>query len=698
MAREAAAAGFAGIVLQTHSETTTGRASAAAEAAPQLSVLGGITLNEFVAGVSVKSVRAQIAAGAAFVWFPTIDALAHITALGGPGRTMSGVHDLLDTTPGISVVDADGRLTRDAIAVVDAIASRPVFVGTGHLSLEEVTALAEVAEARGVPIVINHPFFLVHPDARWWHRLSPNAVVQFAALADASNPLLPPIERVLEVIALIGPERCAIGSGNQDGQSGRCDRDLRPPVARSRTRRAVTARNPDTQPKPVLDARSAPRRNGKTRRGDATHGARRALSMSPRAAAGSPRPLAAALDRTCLERRMLELGAFDTSVDPGYDTLMPPRHSKLERFRQLAVLPALEALHLAKNATVDALGNTIVVLGSGAAPQLCVVNYVPTQHANEMDDPYPARIERRGSVVGVRGRGTTQNRTHQAVMLCVLESLTQTGARLAGTLIWVVNNECRSTHDCSASIDTSDFRPRGLTPDFVVMQLPNGLSITAGNRGRVVVHVRIERKPTHSSVPAAGKTVIDLAADAVVLLRSLSWAHLLPHPRLGGRQAVPYQLHFEPVAPHTIPSVARIVVDRRMLPGDDAEAAAAEIRDLLAPIEGVEVSAGATMLPSLVDRADAWLTDLADAVSVAHGSPAKVIDYAGSFDAGYWTARGIPAVMFGAGAGSDLLHDDFVTTDEAFVEARAIARLIENRLMTDEGVDAPRGPTPRARS
>jgi hypothetical protein len=212
VAREARAAGFAGIVLQTHSESTTGRASAAGEAVPQLSVLGGITLNEFAAGISAKSVRAQIAAGAAFVWLPTIDALAHISALGGAGRTLSGVHDPLDRTLGITILDPHRRVTRDAMAVIDAVADRPVFIGTGHLSLDEVTALVVAAAARSVPIVINHPYFLLHPDAAWWRQLPPNAVVQFAALADSSNPVLPPIERVLEVIELIGPERCAIGS------------------------------------------------------------------------------------------------------------------------------------------------------------------------------------------------------------------------------------------------------------------------------------------------------------------------------------------------------------------------------------------------------------------------------------------------------------------------------------------------------
>lgn len=212
VAREAAAAGFAGLVLQTHSESTTGRASAAAEAVPELQLLGGVTLNEFAGGINVKSTRAQIAAGAAFVWFPTVDARAHVTALGGAGRSLSGVHDPYDTTCGIAITGADGRLSADTLAVVDAVAGGALFIGTGHLSLHEVTALVEVTSARDIPIVINHPYFLVHPDAAWWSRLPRNAVVQFAAVADSGNPMLPPIARVLEVIRSIGPERCAIGS------------------------------------------------------------------------------------------------------------------------------------------------------------------------------------------------------------------------------------------------------------------------------------------------------------------------------------------------------------------------------------------------------------------------------------------------------------------------------------------------------
>lgn len=398
-----------------------------------------------------------------------------------------------------------------------------------------------------------------------------------------------------------------------------------------------------------------------------------------------PGPLTKALDDAVLERCMLELGAFDTSVDPGYDTLMPPDHPKLAHFRERAVLPRLARLKLANDAVVDALGNTVIIIGSGG-PRLCVMNYVPTQHANLIDEPYPARLERRGLTAGVRGRGLTQNRTHQAVMFCVLEALARNRAALDGTLVWVVNNEGRSSHACSASIDSTIFRPRGLTPDFIVMQLPTGLAITSGNRGRVDIHVRIEGRAAHSSVPSAGRSAIELAADAVLRLRTLSWSE--QHPRLGGRHAVPYQLRFEPVAPHTLPSVARMVVDRRMLPGDDAAGAAAEIRQVLADIDGVQVSVGVEMHPSLVDRDDPWLASLADAVRAARGQPATVIDYAGSFDAGYWTARGVPAVMFGAGGASDLLHDDFVAFNEARMEADALARLIERRLMSPTTVRA----------
>ena len=58
------------------------------------------------------------------------------------------------------------------------------------------------------------------------------------------------------------------------------------------------------------------------------------------------------------------------------------------------------------------------------------------------------------------GQGVSQNKAHQAVMLAVLRLLRELGTPLRGQLYWTVNNEGRSSHDCTnAILERLDRRP-----------------------------------------------------------------------------------------------------------------------------------------------------------------------------------------------------------------------------------------------
>src|SRR5215470_14438290 len=72
-------------------------------------------------------------------------------------------------------------------------------------------------------------------------------------------------------------------------------------------------------------------------------------------------------------------------------------------------------------------------------------------------------------------------------MLAVLKMLADSGARLDGTLYWAVNNEGRSSHDCSDAIIAALDRK----PSFSVIQIGTGMKISLGNRGRVDINVHV---------------------------------------------------------------------------------------------------------------------------------------------------------------------------------------------------------------
>ena len=154
------------------------------------------------------------------------------------------------------------------------------------------------------------------------------------------------------------------------------------------------------------------------------------------------------------------------------------------------------------------------------------------------------------------------------------------------------------------------------------------------------------------------------------------------HPILGGRHAVVYQVMYDPIAPHTLPATARLLVDRRLLPGDDPDEAVAEIRAAigdLAPYE-VTVERSVHMWPSLVGPDAALVRDLGAAYRTVTGAEARTFYAGGTYDAGGPSSFGVPTVTFGAGGGDWPLGIDYVPLSQVVTQARVVARLVLDTL------------------
>lgn len=398
------------------------------------------------------------------------------------------------------------------------------------------------------------------------------------------------------------------------------------------------------------------------------------------------------LDRAYLVETLSHLARIPTNVPLGYETLMEPDDPKLVHYVQDVIRPELTRLGCYD--LIDAPRNNLVVrLGVGESGRsLLIQNHTPTQHNNLMADPFSGRIANARELghdePAVFGQGVSQNKAHQAVMLAVLKQLVESGTSLRGRLYWAVNNEGRSSHACSQAIIGAIAEK----PDFGIIQIGTDLQVSLGNRGRVDVVVHVAGKATHSSAPQEGLSAIDGAQEVLNRLKRLDWPDR--HPLLGGRHAIPYKIRYEPLAPHTLPSDAFITIDRRLLPGDDPEEAAAEIRAVIGEFSPyrVTVQADVFMLPALVATDDPGVRALQAAHAAVRvgtppssggelgGEPAQTVHLQGAFDAGWSCAVGIPTVMYGAGGGSSLLGPDFVLIADVEDEARVLARLILDQL------------------
>lgn len=362
------------------------------------------------------------------------------------------------------------------------------------------------------------------------------------------------------------------------------------------------------------------------------------------------------------------LARVPTGVPLGFETYVDASDPQLVHYIGEIVRPELERVRGVK--VVDCLPHGIVgQIGSGGSPALLIQSYAISQHHQLMEEPYSGRV----ADGRIWGRGVSQSKGHQAVMLAVLKALARADVQLRGSLLWSVNAEARSSHACTSHI--MDRLP--VRPEFCVVQAPTSLRISLGNRGRADVQVTIEGRASHSSTPDGGASAIEGARLVMNRLAELDWPSGA-HPLLGGRQAVVYKMDFHPVAPHTLPAVARLTVDRRLLPGDDPEHAVEELRRWIGdvPPYQVKVEAGEAMLPALVAPDEQHVRMLSDIVHHVRPMADPTFYAPGTFDAGATASRGIPTVMFGARGGDWPLGDDFVAVDDLVTEARALGALV----------------------
>lgn len=383
-----------------------------------------------------------------------------------------------------------------------------------------------------------------------------------------------------------------------------------------------------------------------------------------------------AVDIGWMERFLVELLRAPTEVPVG-QTAIEPGDPRILQAVEDVVLPELRSMSPAEIRQHPA-GDVAARFGPEGDDGVVVQTYIVSQHANLMENPHDARIVD-GQTYGVDGpcalgQGATQNKGPMAAAFAALRSL---DADL-GRPVWLtVNTEGQSSHDGSRRI----FEELGISGAFGIIAFGTDLRVSLGNRGRVDVKVTVRGASCHSSQPWLGANPIEGAADVVRALRELPTPE--PHATLGPATATPYQLACFPVAPHTIPERATIVVDRRLLPGEQPSEAVEGIRrHLERTVVGVEVevSEGVSMLPAQVDEDSPIVQALLEGIERVTGRRGETFWSLNAFDAGYACARGIPTPMFGPGkrgfAGASLVGTDLVPIADCQTAAEAIGHAL----------------------
>lgn len=260
-------------------------------------------------------------------------------------------------------------------------------------------------------------------------------------------------------------------------------------------------------------------------------------------------------------------------------------------------------------------------------------------------DPFAARVEN-GRLYG---RGACDVKGGAAVMLAAFARLVR--ERPAGSarviLAYTVDEE-HTFHGVQELVN------RGLKADYAVVAEPTLLNIVTAHKGVVRWVAETTGRACHSSRPENGVNAVYRMARVVAAIDRYA-AELRarsPHPTLGPRTTSVGRIAGG-VSPNTVPDVCRIDIDRRLLPGETAAAAAADLTAFLTADPAIdfpfELTQSHAACPPLDPKNSGNLTTRLGAAidKVVGRHEIHAVPY--GTDASTISGGGIPAVVFGPG-------------------------------------------------
>lgn len=330
---------------------------------------------------------------------------------------------------------------------------------------------------------------------------------------------------------------------------------------------------------------------------------------------------------------------------PSVQTELQEEDPGVKAFITDCVAPEIAALGLGSG-RYDGMGNLIVELGPADADRsILFATYAMTHQAGRMTDPFAATIIDTDAGPAVRGRGVAEQKTAMTAALTAIADAHREG--LAGRIILTVLSAGETGRHtaiesvCGALDDV---------PDVAIICLGTDSRIGAANKGRIDVDISVSGKSAHSSTPSAGIDAIEGARQCLNALHGLDLG-VADSPVFGAATLTPTAIRSGPTATHTVQDMAELTFDRRLLPGEDPDAAFAFIRDAL-PKDGpweVDCRRGPFMYPNEVADDGPLMTLLRGAYADAGLGEAEKVICNFALDAGYFGHRGIEAVMLGPG-------------------------------------------------
>lgn len=317
--------------------------------------------------------------------------------------------------------------------------------------------------------------------------------------------------------------------------------------------------------------------------------------------------------------------------------------------------------------------NVLLTLRFGPGERLVFNTHMDVVDPSTQDwqtDPYRAtRKDER-----IHGRGTVDAKGSLVAMLAALERVAADPANLTGEVVLtaVVAEEAGGLGSLHLVAD-------GFEADAAVVGEPTELEVAHAHKGTYMRELIFTGRAAHSASPWLGRSAVaDAAAFVAASERETQRLAEQPHPALGPATLTVTKFHGGELQ-NTVPDEAVLVVDRRLIPGEDHASCDEQLDRLLADLvdqrPGLQVSAPRTVvatIPSETDPADSIVEVAVAARERVLGSPAGPVGFNAGCDMSKLVGAGIPTVICGPGSLAQAHKPDEYVEAQQVIDAAAI--------------------------
>ena len=360
-----------------------------------------------------------------------------------------------------------------------------------------------------------------------------------------------------------------------------------------------------------------------------------------------------------LERQV----AFDTQNPPG-------REAEAARF----LIAALQehGFSAALQTVGDDRANAVARLSNGPGPTLAFNSHIDTVPVGVGWSSDPLQLtERDGRLYG---RGACDAKGSIAAMVEAARLLAQRKTEWSGTLLltFVADEEIDGT---GSKLVTSDAKAKRTPIDAVIIGEPTGNQVHAAHKGVLRPLLRVHGQTAHSSRPDLGVNAIQKAGRLLALLDVEDQKLRHRHHALVGPATLTVTRIAGGIADNVVPDSCEIVVDRRILPGEEPDVVLDELRQLVAEArEQHDIAAEIVRVRSVAGAAETATAAPIVQHSLAVTAQRAPAGFTGGCDLVHFRAIGSDGVILGPGS-LEQAHkpDEYVAKDE-LVRAAALYR------------------------